>query len=152
MKHTRAVRWFLPVAASAGALLTLAALLFHWHHGPVVKRSNYNRITSGMPRAEVETILGGRGIEFPDLPPLNYVDIVADEFPDSRPLKIHGGTHRVSRGRVVPLFPDVTWHDGRHMIYIKFDSYDDSGHVIGRSYGRRHDAWWLFRKLDDLGF
>lgn len=152
MKHPRATRWMLPTAASAGVLLFLVALLFHWHHGPIVNRANFNRITRGMSRAEVETILGGPGIEFPDVPPLNYVDIQTDQLPASRPLGIFGGIPRTSRSKVVPWFPHATWHDGRHMIDIMFDSYSDSGRVISRSYGRRHDAWRLFRKLDELGF
>lgn len=147
MKHPRAVRWMLPIAASAGVLLLLAALLIHWHHGSIVNRVNYNRIANGMSRAEVETILGA---PFPDLAPLGTVDIHADESEMLGLLRRWQAEHKdILTPQLAWQFS--TWYDGRHLICLTFDSSETSGRVITRSYSRRHDAWWLFRKLDELG-
>jgi hypothetical protein len=96
-----------------------------------INRANYNRIRSGMTKAEVELILG-RPVE--GLLPFDMVDVHADE----------------SEIRIRPFSNKEThwWRNDIHTIVVYFD---DEGRVMGKGYTRSRDASSFYQILDWLG-
>jgi hypothetical protein len=84
-----------------------------------LSRHNYRRIVIGMTRAEVEAILGGpRGAvgQTPEHP--SFVALVEQEGP----VDVHGAL----------AGNPAIWFSDRGQIVVMFDSWDQSGRVVGK--------------------
>jgi hypothetical protein len=79
-------------------------------------RRNYRRIMAGMTRDEVEGILGGPPGRAPDQ--LSFVELVEQEGPVNSLGSLEG--------------KPAIWYSDRGQIIIMFDSWDQSGRVVGK--------------------
>jgi hypothetical protein len=96
-----------------------------------VSQGSYRKLKIGMPRSEVEAILGGPGDE---LGRLEYDDVQAEE--------------RLDLLRGSSAFELRYWKNDTHQITV---IYDANGRVATKYYKRAPDVWIGRRFLDWLG-
>jgi hypothetical protein len=89
-----------------------------------LSRSNYRRIRAGMTRAQVAEVLGGPpGAVGPVPKELSFVELVEQEGP----VDANG----------MPEGKPAIWYNDRGQIAVCFDSWEESGRVLGKQLYRR---------------
>jgi hypothetical protein len=84
-----------------------------------LSRRNYRRIVAGMTRAEVAEILGGPPGPVGTVPEgVWFVELVEQEGPASATGMLDG--------------KPAVWYSDRGQIIVMFDSWEESGHVLGK--------------------
>jgi hypothetical protein len=107
------------VAALLVAVAGGGWFVLNWEADHPISRRNYRRIVAGMTRAEVAEILGGPpGPARPVPEGLWLVELVEQEGPVNASGTLEG--------------KPAIWYSDRGQILVTFDSWDESGHVLGK--------------------